>query len=1645
MRKSVPIAMSAIMATSILGVPALANAQQTHTNTHSAQTSSQQINLNNCRIRIKDTSNYRSLYIEGKSPKSSNFEVVNNSGQSIDSSLYSLIYFSFSDDYEKQETDEPPTKVGEYYVYAKAKEGANATGSTDSYYFRIVSKNDLAGMSLQFKTQTVMYTGKPIAPNVSLIDSDGKEVDKANYSLRYSDKNWKDLSYTPTDCGEYHVNAQAVLGSGYTGSTNTYYTINVIDPTDISSFDFYSTQGAIITGTEPTFSSYLSYTDENGSYVSLTLRQGTDYVITGYCTSSESTDYSDEPPTTVGDYYAVLQGIGSYKGTKKVKFSAKDANDMALCRLSLNGDFVLGESLNVGNFNVYDLNNKKLDSSKYRLVFSQNGKEFDGFPTEAGWYIVKAVAKEGSGKIGETTTCTFQIVDPLDLSNLYPTTSGYLPTGYEPSYILSFRGKTYYEQDKDFKVDHFETLGGADLGSKCPKDAGDYLAVLVPTSNSKLHGKQKISLTLRNPLSLDGISPDYSNGYSDNILIGTEPPLQITSVAGEVLSNDEDFSVAYYKNGKKADSISEPGTYQWTATAKENSGLRGASQSQTFNVVDPADISNYNFFSTPIIGSDDSLDLRLTYLSSDGTTHQMPIGSKAEYEITKVVDKNGNDVGTSIPSKAGEYTFTIKGKGRHYGMLTQQVAVFNSNDLQLCNMEYISPKVLQGQGTIFLPLGEKPTIKVTNKQGIELAEGKDYIFEYAKEDDSIGWDEVLNNDKYWSKEQPKTRGLYYVRLATANNSTYQGTLQHFFCINYVGQNDLHQMEVTFGSNVSSTEDEWGQTVYTVPFTGSEVDTGLTIKNGSTVLKEGSDYAVKMANKKSPGSTQTEIEGKGKYTGTLYVNMYIVADLSDPNLSIEEVPAQAYDGVKKRPVPKLTMNGYTFIPRDAYNVAYANNIEPGQATITFTGNGIYQGCTGTITREFTISPLSIKDAKVTVDEGATYNGSEQKPKVNVTLDGKTLKESEDYNITYKDNVSAGTATAVIEGTGRYGDSVEQTFQIAPADISKAKISVSSQSYTGSEIEPDLNVTLNGNSLAKDKDYTVKFTNNVQVGEAQFTLTGKGNYKGTAKGTFKISKSLIDISTAQVETVSSCTYTGKTVEPELKVTCNGKGLKPNSDYTVQFSSNTNAGTAEYTLYGKGDYKGTLKGNFTIQPADISGASVTLDQSAYTYDGSEHKPNATATFNEVELSLGNDFTLQYTDNVNAGTADVIISGTGNYAGTVKKEFTISPANLSSATVSADKQRANGSELKPKPTVRLTDKSLVEGQDYRVTGYENNIDPGTATVTVTGIGNYTGTASGTFEIAKPVDDGLNRVSGNLRYDTMAALTKQGGWEAGGTVILAFGGNYPDALTAASLAGDSNSPILLTEGSSLSPQATEEIKRLNPSKVIIVGGSAVINDSVKNSVATAAPGASVQRVWGQTRYETATNILGELSNNSSTAIVTTGTNFADALSVSPYAFATHAPIVLSDPNNGLTDQAINELKAKNVSNVIIVGGQNAVPRKVEAQLTSAGLQVSKRIAGTTRFETSQMIADFELADGSLGFKADGIILATGNNFPDALAAGPLGGRNRTPLLLVDTGAQSAASWLAKHNGEISGSLLVGGENAISSSDAATLRRAMGI
>ncbi|MBR4049263.1 MAG: leucine-rich repeat domain-containing protein [Clostridia bacterium] len=146
----------------------------------------------------------------------------------------------------------------------------------------------------------------------------------------------------------------------------------------------------------------------------------------------------------------------------------------------------------------------------------------------------------------------------------------------------------------------------------------------------------------------------------------------------------------------------------------------------------------------------------------------------------------------------------------------------------------------------------------------------------------------------------------------------------------------------------------------------------------------------------------------------------------------------------------------------------------------------------------------------------------------------------------------------------------TFVIAP---------IPNQTYTGSEIEPELSVKVSGKPLEKSTDFTVKYTDNVNVGTAKATVKGKDIYKPlTSVANFTIITA--SISQASVAEIPTQSYTGQAVEPTLTVTCGGNILKEGKDYTAEYKNNTQVGTATVVLKGTGNYSGSLSVNFTVK---------------------------------------------------------------------------------------------------------------------------------------------------------------------------------------------------------------------------------------------------------------------------------------------------------------------------------------------------------------------------------------------------------------------------------------------------------------------------------
>ena len=164
------------------------------------------------------------------------------------------------------------------------------------------------------------------------------------------------------------------------------------------------------------------------------------------------------------------------------------------------------------------------------------------------------------------------------------------------------------------------------------------------------------------------------------------------------------------------------------------------------------------------------------------------------------------------------------------------------------------------------------------------------------------------------------------------------------------------------------------------------------------------------------------------------------------------------------------------------------------------------------------------------------------------------------------------------------------------------------------------------------------------------------------------------------------------------------------------------------------------------DISSAVVALDHSSYDYTGSEIEPGVKSVrLKGVTLSAGEDYEISYSDNVNAGTAQCVITGIGKYSGSVSKSFTINPLSLTNAVISdIPDQEWTGSEIEPDVTVSLNDEELIKDIDYTLS-YKNNVDPGRATVTVDGIGNYAGGKYASFQIIQLLEEGVEEKSASF------------------------------------------------------------------------------------------------------------------------------------------------------------------------------------------------------------------------------------------------------------------------------------------------------------
>lgn len=258
-------------------------------------------------------------------------------------------------------------------------------------------------------------------------------------------------------------------------------------------------------------------------------------------------------------------------------------------------------------------------------------------------------------------------------------------------------------------------------------------------------------------------------------------------------------------------------------------------------------------------------------------------------------------------------------------------------------------------------------------------------------------------------------------------------------------------------------------------------------------------------------------------------------------------------------------------------------------------------------------------------------------------------------------------------------------------------------------------------------------------------------------------------------------------------------------------------------------------------------------------------------------------------------------------------------------------------------------------------------------------------------------RLAGPDRYGTAVAISTYS-FPTASAVVVATGADFADALSASGLAGSLGGPIILTTPNSLPAQVESDIRRLAPTRIIIVGGQRAVSAGVESSLKGIV--ANVTRIGGVNRYDTAAKIAAEVIKREGAGArarvyIARGDVFADALSLSPYAYRGKSPVLLT-MSRSIPAQTRAAMSGK-FGTMIVGGGTAAVSTSVESQLRSY-VSSSVRVAGSDRFETAVKAADYGVGAGLGGWSV--VSIATGRKFPDALCGGAATGARGGVMLL---------------------------------------------
>ncbi|MCM1266301.1 MAG: leucine-rich repeat protein [Bacteroidales bacterium] len=582
------------------------------------------------------------------------------------------------------------------------------------------------------------------------------------------------------------------------------------------------------------------------------------------------------------------------------------------------------------------------------------------------------------------------------------------------------------------------------------------------------------------------------------------------------------------------------------------------------------------------------------------------------------------------------------------------------------------------EGYVYTGSAIKPDVRVYDGSR-RLRAGTDYTITYK------------NNTKANDASVPKTAPTITVK----GKGNYSETVPVTFKINKadLGSDSVTAAEIVIAPN--------GKVQKKVP---------AVLLNGKK-LSKGRDFTVTYPDTaegayKDLGNYTITLTGNGNFTGVKNVNLRITDLTLIEKAKIAKIPNKPYDNANNLEDYAVTLSESDLVvymkskntPLKAgedYTVAYENNMQIGTATVIITGMG---KCIGTKRATFKITGTSIARAKVTGISNKTYNGEAQTQKLTVTLNQTELAADKDYKVTYDKNLNAGTARITITGVGKYTGTVRKTFKINPYQLEESMIAGPkigmAVKYGKGGSKPEVTLRFKDEKgivqqLTEGTDYKVTYSNNGKIAAytdnkaPTITIKGNGNFKGKLTRTFTIVKKALNDPAAPVgmtiADVGAASGAGKYISKPVLTDTNGKALKANTDYTVEYrlgaadgvlldkKSKVEADQEVYvTVSGIGKYTGTLKGRYRvaknnfqkvtvkIDPQSYSGAPVTLPETAI---------HVTMKGINGELKLGTDFEIvegSYVNNIKKGNASVTIRGLKDYGGTKTVKFKINTRKI-------------------------------------------------------------------------------------------------------------------------------------------------------------------------------------------------------------------------------------------------------------------------------------------------------------------------------------------------------------------------------------------------